>query len=65
MKRYHYQSMTPYEFSDGKKGFMMWYFWGGKKRGGQLEFRFAETRAELFRFAASVRMLEVPGTVNV
>ena len=60
MKRYHYESMTPYEFSDGTKGYLMWYYWGGKKRGGMLENKFAESREELYQFAASVRMLDVP-----
>lgn len=59
MKRYHFESMTPYEFSDGKKGFLMWYFWGGKKR-GQLEFKFGETRAELLSDAAKWRMIGAP-----
>lgn len=60
MKRYYYEDITPWGDSNGRQFlYVMWYRWGGKKR-GELSFEFGETPEKLLSKARAWGYIGTP-----
>lgn len=51
-KHYYFGGIMPYQYEDGEKCFLMWYRYGGRKR-GDLRYKSGKLE-ELERFAADM-----------